>query len=194
MDCCVRLVVTCFPVLVPYCVGMSGPEHGFLLEPNALPPALAEFLRGQRLACVTEATDQGTALVIKAPALDIESMRGRIPILLRHELYAHPAAPVIRMVLRMYDRPRNPLALETFINIEDPAQRADYAALGQQENIPLLFYDQDLEHRLSKRVRNDAQEIVARVLAEADTLLVAVPKHRFSFETAKAAVMRMALL
>ena len=35
------------------------------------------------------------------------------------------------MVTRIYDRPDSSLGLETFINVEDPDQRGDYAALAE---------------------------------------------------------------
>jgi len=40
---------------------------------------------------------------------------------------------------RIYDQPQRPLALETFVNVDDPQQRADYAALAAQDNVYLLF-------------------------------------------------------
>src|SRR6266516_8215030 len=100
---------------------MSSPEQSFgerLLPPGVLPPDLAAFLQDQDYACVTEATDHGTVLVIKVPTPDIESVRGTVPILLRQSLFQHPAAPVIQMVVRIYDQPEHPLALETFINVD----------------------------------------------------------------------------
>src|SRR5688572_19601787 len=93
-------------------------------QPSLLPPELADFLRGQDIACLLRATDRGTAFVIKLPAQDIASVRGRVPIRLRHELYAHPAAPVIRTILTVYDQPTTPLALETYTNVAEPDQRA----------------------------------------------------------------------
>src|SRR6266536_3830564 len=95
-------------------------------QPGALPPELAEFLKNQQYAALLQATDHGTVLLIKAPGPEIESVRGRVPIEIRHELYRHPAAPVIRMLTRLYDQPERPLALETFVNIDDEQQRADY--------------------------------------------------------------------
>src|SRR5687767_5470891 len=88
-------------------------------EPSPLPAELAEFLRDTEIACLMQETDQGTAFVIKLPARDIDSARGTVPIHLRHELHIHPAAPVIRTILVIYDQPEVPLALETFTNIED---------------------------------------------------------------------------
>src|SRR4051795_12385528 len=100
---------------------MSRREH----YPNELPPELADFLRDQSFACLTHPTDQGTVLVMKAPRQEIESIRGPILMEVRHELYQHPSAPVIRMVVVMYDQPARPLAFESFINVEDPQQRSD---------------------------------------------------------------------
>src|SRR4051794_33748567 len=111
----------------------GGRRSGEPLEPSPLSPELAEFLRQLETACLMQETDRGTVFVLKLPSPDIESMRGTIPILLRHELYAHPNAPVIRTLLHLYDQPEAPLALETFTNIEDENQRSTFAALAQQE-------------------------------------------------------------
>lgn len=123
-------------------------------EPNALPKELADFLKDRQYACVTQGTDKGTVLVIKAPHRDIQSARGRVPIHVRHELYNHPSAPVIRMTVTIYDQPQHPLAMETFINVEDPQQRADYEGLAKQKTLHMLFYDETLRHRLTKGVNN----------------------------------------
>src|SRR5947207_1287145 len=90
------------------------PEHS-----PTLPPELAEFLRTHQFAALLHATDRGSVLVVKAPALEIKSIRGRIPIEIRHELYRHPASPVVRMLTRIYDRPTRPLTFETFVNVDD---------------------------------------------------------------------------
>src|SRR4051794_27346737 len=115
-------------------------------RPNRLPPALAGFLRHHEYAALLHPTNLGTVLVVKAPDDDIRSVRGRVPIDTRHELYSHPASPVIRMVTRIYDQPEQPLALETFVNVADPDQRADYAALSRQDELVMLFYGQDVNH------------------------------------------------
>jgi len=156
-----------------------------------LPPELAGFLKHRPYACLMQATDHGTVFVIKAPARDIESVRGRVPVQLRYELYEHPAAPVIRTVIAIYDQPGRPLALETFTNIEDPQQRADFAALADQKDVYLLFYDQSLTHRLSKGITHTNHEVIPRIVEHADRLLAATPKEEFDFDRAKAAVMEV---
>lgn len=93
------------------------------------------------------------------------------------------------MTVRIYDQPQHPLALETFINVEDPQQRADYEGLSKQDTIYMLFYDETLSHRLVKQVANIAKDEMKLVLNQADTLLAAIPKERFDFDKAKAAVM-----
>jgi hypothetical protein len=159
------------------------------LEPSPLLPELAEYLRGTDIACLMQGTDQGTVFVLKLPTQDIESARGTIPIELRHELYAHPAAPVIRTILVIYDQPEAPFALETFTNIEDEHQRENFAALGQQEAFLLLFYDEQLTHRLTKVVPQSAPEETGVVLAYAEQILASIPKERFDFDQAKQEVM-----
>jgi hypothetical protein len=151
------------------------------LEPSPLPPERAAFLRDQDIACLMQGTDQGTVFVIKLPTQDIESARGRVPIHLRHELYTHPNAPVIRTTLRIYDQPEAPLALETFTNIAEENQRNDFAALAHQEAFFLLFYDEKLAHTLTKVVPQSNPEQAALVLAYAEQILATIPTGRFDF-------------
>ena len=169
--------------------GDSEPRY-----PSPLPPEMAEFLREREFGCLTHPTDKGTAFVIKAPSTEIDSVRGRVPIHLRHELYDHPAAPVIRLIMTIHDQPARPLALELFVNVDDPQQRSEYDQLAQQEQLYLLFYDEHLRHRLSKVVPYAGQEDIFRVLEVADRLHRSVPRERFDFDRAKANVLRRTTL
>jgi hypothetical protein len=176
---------------------MAQPEHeghGYPSgsqpeQPALLPPDLADFLRTQDIACLMQATDQGTAFVVKLPSRELQSIAGTVPIGLRHELYDHPAAPVIRTVLTIYDQPANPLALETFTNISDDDQREDFAALATQDQLLLLCYDEALAHRLSKVVAHPPDPTVDQVVERAQQLAAAIPTARFDFDAAKRAVM-----
>ena len=137
------------------------------------------------MACLLHETDHGSAFVIKLPSREIADVRGRLPVHIRHELYDHPAAPVIRTVLTLYDRPDTPLALESFTNVTDDSQRADFAALAPQEQLILLFYDQTLKHRLTKLVPYPAPREVEQVLTVAQALAAAIPEERRDFDRAK---------
>jgi hypothetical protein len=103
---------------------------------------------------------------------------------------AHPAAPVIRSVIIIYDQPDRPLALETMTNIAETDQRSDFARLSTQRQLILLFYDEQLQHRLSKRVGNVAPETIEEILEHADTMRRRIPEGRYDFMAAKAAVLR----
>lgn len=167
-----------------------GPDH-----PSELPPELADFLKDHPIAALLHGTEnQGTVLIVKAPRREIRSVQGRVPIEFRHELYQHPLAPVVRLVTRIYDQPQSALALETFVNVGDPDQQADYAALGQQDELLMLFYDEGLRHSLTKRVGGVDPEAVSEVLTNAAQLLTAIPPERRDFDRAKAEVMAMTQL
>jgi hypothetical protein len=94
------------------------------------------------------------------------------------------------LILSLHDQPGRPLRFETFINVGDPQQRADLAALGDQQDLYLLFYDEQLSHRLSKRLPNTGGESVTLVLERAQRISAAIPSQRYDFDRAKADVMR----
>jgi hypothetical protein len=170
--------------------GVQGREREQSLGPFELPETLAEFLKDQEIAMVTESSDQGTVYVVKAPAREITSVVGRVPVKLTHDLYEHPSAPVIRTVVKIYDQPGRPLALETFINIDEPDQWRGFAQLAAQDELLLLFYDETLSHRLTKRVRNTAGAQMRNILNWADRVCAAIPDEEYDFNQAKADVMR----
>lgn len=162
-----------------------SPEPSEPVQPMPLPPELAAFLTDQGpFACVPHATDLGTAYVLKAPAAEIASARGIVPVHIRHELYDHRSAPVIRTVLTILDRPEQALRFESFSNVALADQRADFAALAGQKQLVLLFYDEALQHRLNKRVPIDQLAEVRRILAAADELQARIPAWRYDFDRA----------
>lgn len=154
-----------------------------------LPADLAEFLQGEEYACVTAASDQGTVYVIKAHGADIAGVGDRVPLRVRHAVYEHPLAPVIRTVVTLYDHPERPLALETFINVAEADQRTDFAALGDQAALPLLFYDEDLTYQKGIALPNTQRAAIPAILRRADTVRAGIPAERYDFDAAKAAVM-----
>jgi len=95
-------------------------------RPNQLSSELGTFLRQHQYAALLHATDLGTALLVKAPAEQIEGLRDPVPVLLRHEMYRHPSSPVIRTLLRFYDRPHeqppSSLAFESFVSATRSAE------------------------------------------------------------------------
>jgi hypothetical protein len=161
------------------------------VHPIALPPDLGEFLGGldpTETVCLLHGSDIGSPYVVTTRARELDRLRGTYPIGLEHQLFADPHAPVIRTLLTFHDDPAAPLRIETFTNVEDPAQRAPFAALADQAEIPLLFSDGRLAHRLSKRLRNATADQIPLILAEAERLLAAIPPDHRDFDQAKANV------
>jgi len=161
------------------------------LYPSPLPVDMAEFLRDYDYACLAEVSDHGTVFILKAPIRDILSSRGAVSIQVIHELYRHSAGPVIRSLITVYDQ-AEPLAFETFYNIVDKQQREALTGLTEQDEIILLFYDEALTHRLSKKLPNKAtvkQEIL-HLIDEADDHLLNVDIDQFDFDFAKAEIIQ----
>lgn len=150
-------------------------------HPSPLPLALMAFLKERPRAIFMHGTNIGTVFVVKLPGKEIRVMPNPVPIHLRQELYRHPNAPVIRLVATILDRPRNPLALETYVNIEDEYQRRDYQALANQDQLHMLFYDEAGQHRLTKQITHPGKENVNHIIAAALALLGSISADQFRF-------------
>jgi hypothetical protein len=96
---------------------------------------------------------------------------------------------VIRTVVTWYDKPDTPLALESYTNIGDEQQRADFLDLAQRRELRFLFYDEGLHHRLTKAVLNHQAETIGQIAAAADRLRATIPDEQFDFDAAQAAIM-----
>jgi hypothetical protein len=156
-------------------------------EPLALPPDLHAFLSTQEYALLFTATSDGAVLILKAPAEDIDAIRGRVPVLVRYELYRYTAGPIVRLVLGVNGDPFQ-LVWETFINPADPDQMQELADAIGRPTLRVLCYDEQVRHRLSKVVgqpQDDATRslprLALRILAETDP-------RRLDFEACKDAV------
>jgi hypothetical protein len=124
-------------------------------QPIELPIPLRNFLKRDTFSCLTVPTSEGTIYILKAPAFEIDRCRGTLPISIHHQLYLYPTAPVIRTVIGIHDQTDSSLVFESFINVADPDQLGEFAQLSKQQEILLLFYDEQVSCRLSKRVSNN---------------------------------------
>src|SRR5262249_12320898 len=140
------------------------------------------------------ATDIGTILVVKLSQDDIRGIPSPVPIHVRHELYEHPLAPVIRSVVTIVDRPANPLLLETFTNVGEADQEEQFAALATQDRFYAFFYDEPLRHRRSISIGVMDAEGISKMLWSAQQHLRAVPSAQFDFDRAKEEVIRATAL
>lgn len=149
-----------------------------------LPAQLTRLLREGFSICLMQATDRGTVFVIQAPTLEIRSLPQQVPICLSYELYRCWTAPVVRTLVKVHDEPKNPLTYDTFINIKDQQQRNAFGALGNQRQVPVFFYDEDLHHHQLTMQADNSQnrEDVALLLYEGEIALSRIPEERFDFD------------
>ena len=155
----------------------------------ALPAAVAKQLVGGEAASLLFPSDRGTVMISKLPAHEFEGLRGSLLIRLSQEIHQHPAAPVIRMSMRLYGRAEQPVCIETFINVADPEQRLDFESLTSQGQLYLLLYDEQLRHRSTKRLGGLDRESIRETLRRADALRASIPEEQFDFDLAKTDVM-----
>lgn len=146
------------------------------------------------LAGLALTTDHGIAVVAAVPSCLIEGFSATGPAFLRHELYSHPAAPVIRLVATVYDRREQPLRIQAFINITDDQERLGYDGLCNQERTALLCYDEFLARRLTRTIVSFNCRATRKVLRLACELLTKISSESIDFGAAEAAVMARALL
>ena len=140
------------------------------------------------MACLMQTTDQGTAFVLKTSRREIRGVRVRLPIRVTHALSDHPAAPVIRTTITVYDQPQRPLAFETFTDVAEPDQREDFARLAKQERLLLLFYDEQLTHRLTKLAPYHDDGTIPAIRLQAAVLQARIPSQHYDFRAGKQAV------
>lgn len=180
----------------PISVPPHASERFTPAQPIALPPDLAEFIRADSdlYLALFHTTARGTILVVKAPAIEIPGLRGPLPISIQHELYAHPAAPVIRTLIGLHDQPDDPLKLETFTNVDDPDQRMAFAAIAEQNALPFVIVDETAITRLIKQAPNTTAPHIPGLLAAADQLRRRIGAAAFDFDLAKAAVQEVTSL
>lgn len=106
-----------------------------------------------------------------------------------------PTAPIVRLTVRIFDRPTNPFLFESFLNVGEQDQLGVFTQLASQEKLHFAFYGDDLEYRFAKTVEHDEQqwqkldEITERALAYWEQL----PPTQKNFDLAKATYLRWPL-
>ena len=132
---------------------------------------LPDFIKDYPGAVVVTGSVNGqTAFIIKADAQLIEGFHGPLPISYRAELGLYPTSAVLRLALGLYDRVDAPCVFDTFFNLTDVEQLADFRRLLEQAELQIHFLDMDAEHRLTKCVAHP----LATRLGEIELLMAAL--------------------
>lgn len=160
------------------------------MSPTAtLPPALRAFMATREFVMLMVGSDRGTLLAVRIPNQDIESCRGRVGFLLRHELFQTDSGPVLRLVIKIKDQPDSHLTLEMFTNPADAAQMAEFADLCERDHLRMLFFDDTLTCRLAKTVSQAHDEERNSLAIQARRKLAEIDPSRLDFIKAKTVVM-----
>ena len=140
--------------------------------------------------CTSLLINEQAAIVVKAPRATCEGLRGPIPIGYRPEAGFYPSGAVIRLVLDFFDKPDDPLGLDTFLNVAS----ADHLQLlrvlqAQPAIIVHLFDDAAIEYQYSKQIshrpgsRSELGDLIDLAILHDKAL------ERIDFDAAKAAMM-----
>jgi hypothetical protein len=162
-----------------------------------LPPMLAEFLRDKQYAMLATSSNKGAILIAKMPAADIRECSGRVPVHVDYQLFRTPYGPVVRLVLEIYSEPvhtkggidQSSFLMETFFNSDDPEQRADLADLIGREYLRVAFFDETLQHVISKRITHTQNDDLRALAVTAHRLLMETPPDQRDFDRAKQIIM-----
>ena len=64
-----------------------------------------------------------------------------VPVIIQQNVITTPFGSILRIHVKIYDDPLNPLWLESFINPEDERQVRDWIRLDEQDVLPIFFID-----------------------------------------------------
>ena len=158
--------------------------------PPELSPEVVDYLSTRDVAATLVTTGEGTALVVFAPDRELAAITGEVPVGVAPELHLTESAPVIRFVTRLFDVPDDPLVFEAFIDPGDPEQRAQFAALTEQETLPILLYGHDLDQvaRTELPIPQERGRELGTMLAHAEAWVRGIPRGGYDFAEAKDAV------
>ena len=155
--------------------------------PNELLPEVRQVFENSGYGSLAVESSVGVVHICHAPDADIEGFRGK-PASYRWELIEMPTAPLVRLAVRIFDRPTNPFLFESFLNVGEQDQLGVLTQLASQEKLHFAFYGDDLEYRFAKTLEHDEQqwqkldEIITRALAYWEQL----PPTQKDFDLAKA--------
>lgn len=119
--------------------------------------------------CLPTWTSQGCALFVHIDRRTIQACRYAVHSV-KLELREVDGCPLIRLDVKVYDRPGDPLRMDCFLNItrEDGGHLPAIEALAEQEWMVFRWYDENLQYvrssgiRWGEEQRKAAKEIIRK--------------------------------
>lgn len=151
---------------------MKLPSHILQAPPEYLDENMIAAFRQIGYGCLPLWTNHGCALFVHIDTRSIKECRYAVHNV-RLELHEVDGSPLIRLDMKVYDRPGDPLHMDCFLHInrQDGGHIPAIEALTEQEWIIFHWYDEKLKYIRSSGVRwpleqrEDAKKIIKEAQA-----------------------------
>lgn len=160
-------------------------------RPNEMPEEIKELFERFGYGCLALETTIGVVHVCHAADADIAGFLDA-PVSYQWQLIKMPTAPLVRLVVQIFDHPQDPYQFESFLNVAEPDQAGILAQLAGQDRLLLSFFGDDLGHRFTVRVPHGSQswQQVDDYLEEGLRYWETLPQEIRDFDLAKIAFTR----
>ena len=154
---------------------MKLPDHILQAPPSYLDVNMVIAFKKMGYGCLPTWTHTGCALFTHVDSRTIKGCRNAVHSI-RLELHEVDGCPLIRLDVKVYDRPGDPLHMDCFLNINRADQDHEPAieALTEQEWMVFHWYDESLKYVRSSGVPwGVEQREAAKVIIEQARAIVA---------------------
>jgi hypothetical protein len=153
---------------------MKIPDHILQAPPSYLDESMITAFKKMGYGCIPLWTSVGCALFTHVDSRTIRDCRNAVHSV-KLELHEVDGCPLIRLDVKVYDRPSDPLHMDTFLNINRPGKDHNPAieALAEQEWMIFHWYDEGLKYVRSSGVPwgMNQRETAKKIIAEARAII-----------------------
>ncbi len=169
---------------------MRIPSHLLQAPLSHLGDEATAAFRRMGFGCLPLWTSSGCALFVHLDLASIKACRSAINDV-RLELAVIDNCPLIRLDIRIYDQPGEPLMMDCFLNIQDERCGLAIEALVEQKWLVTHWYDEDLRYVRSSAIRwgQSQREGAKRIIANARKIVSETGSSDFDRAKAKYVVM-----
>jgi len=149
---------------------MKLPPHILKAPLEYLDENMVQAFRQIGFGCLPIWTNHGCALFVHVDNRTIKNCRYAVHSV-RLELHEVDGCPLIRMDVKVYDRPNDPLHMDCFLNIGNADHLSALEALAEQEWLVFHWYDENLKYVRSSGIswgpeqRRAARDILSEARA-----------------------------
>jgi hypothetical protein len=164
------------------------PSHILQASPKILDPNMISAFKLLGYNCIPTWTNVGCALFVHVDSRTIRECRNAVHSV-KLELIEVDRCPLIRLDVRVYDRPVNPLHMDCFLNINrhDKKHLPAIEALTWQEWMVFHWYNERLEYVRSSGIHwgEEQWEAAKNIIEEAKAIVTRTGGGDFDLAKAK---------